>query len=66
MFNVMPSTAKVMLIMFLDSQGVLLDHFQKHGENANSASYCEVLLEALECNSQKISRPTGKRGTSSS
>jgi hypothetical protein len=33
-----------MLTMFRDSQGVLLAHFQKHGENMSSASYCEVLL----------------------
>jgi histone-lysine N-methyltransferase SETMAR len=36
---------KVTLNMFWDSQGVLLAHFQKHGENVNSASYCEVLLK---------------------
>jgi histone-lysine N-methyltransferase SETMAR len=44
-FNVMPSAGKVMVIVFWDSQGVLLAHFQKHGENVNSATYCEVLLE---------------------
>jgi hypothetical protein len=31
--------------MFWDSQGVLLAHFQKHGENVNSALHCEVLLK---------------------
>jgi hypothetical protein len=31
--------------MFWDSQGVLLTHFQKHGKNMNSASYCEVLVK---------------------
>jgi hypothetical protein len=31
--------------MFWDSQGVLLAHFQKCGENVNSASYHEVLLK---------------------
>jgi histone-lysine N-methyltransferase SETMAR len=31
--------------MFWDSQGVLLSHFQKHGENVDSASYCEVLFK---------------------
>jgi hypothetical protein len=40
----MPSARKVMLTMFWDSQGVLLAHFQKCGENVYSASYCEVLL----------------------
>jgi histone-lysine N-methyltransferase SETMAR len=34
-----------MLAMFWDSQGVLLAHFQKCGENVNFASYCEVLLK---------------------
>jgi hypothetical protein len=36
---------KVMLTMFWDSQGVLSAHFQKLGENVNSASYCGVLLK---------------------
>jgi hypothetical protein len=40
-----PSAEKIMLTMFWDSQGVLLAHFQKCGENVNSASYCEVLLK---------------------
>jgi hypothetical protein len=31
--------------MFWDFQRELLAHFQEHGENVNSASYCEVLLE---------------------
>jgi radical SAM superfamily enzyme with C-terminal helix-hairpin-helix motif len=44
----MPPAGKVMLTVFWDSQGVLLAHFQKHGENVNSASYCEVLLKFWE------------------
>jgi histone-lysine N-methyltransferase SETMAR len=40
-----PSAGKVMLTVFWDSQGVLLAHFLKSGENVNSASYCEVLLK---------------------
>jgi histone-lysine N-methyltransferase SETMAR len=47
-FNVMPSAGKVMLTVFWDYQGVLLAHFQKHGENVNSASYFEVLLKLWE------------------
>jgi hypothetical protein len=41
-----PSAEKVMFIVFWGSQGVLLAHFQKRGENVNSVSYCdcEVLL----------------------
>jgi hypothetical protein len=44
-FKVTPSAGKVMLIVFWDSQGVLLAHFQKYGENVHFASFCEVLLE---------------------
>jgi hypothetical protein len=40
-----PSVGKVMLIVFWDSQGVLVAHFQKLGENVNSALYCEFLLK---------------------
>jgi hypothetical protein len=39
----MPSARKV--TTFHNSQGVLLAHFQKCGENVNFASYCEVLLK---------------------
>jgi hypothetical protein len=53
-----------MLTMFWDSQGVLLAHFQKQSENVNSASYSSV--EALGYNLQKMSSPTGKKGTASS
>jgi hypothetical protein len=34
-----------MLALFWDSQGVLLAHFPKCGENVNSVSYCEVLFK---------------------
>jgi histone-lysine N-methyltransferase SETMAR len=47
-----------MLTMFWDSQGVLLPHFQKSGENMNSTLYCEVLLKLWEAICQKTSRPT--------
>jgi hypothetical protein len=40
-----PSTAKFMFTVFWDSHGVLLDHFQKRGDNVNFALYCEVLLK---------------------
>jgi histone-lysine N-methyltransferase SETMAR len=42
-FKFTPSAGKVVLTLFWDSQGVLLAHFQKRGENVNSASYCEAL-----------------------
>jgi histone-lysine N-methyltransferase SETMAR len=52
-FKVTPSAGKVMLTMFWDSQGVLLAHFQKRGENVNSASYCEVLLKLRDATRRK-------------
>jgi hypothetical protein len=42
-FKVMPSAGRVMLTVFWDSLGAVSAHFQKYGENVNSASYCEVL-----------------------
>jgi hypothetical protein len=47
LFEVMSraSAEKSMLTVFWESQGVLLSHFQKRGENVKSASYCEVLLK---------------------
>jgi hypothetical protein len=65
-YTYMPSAGKILLIVFGDSQWVLLAHFQKCGKNVNSASHCEVLFEALGCSSQKTSMPTGKRGAASS
>jgi hypothetical protein len=59
------SAGKVIITMCWESQGILLAYFQKRGENVNSASYCKVLLK-LQDNSQKTSRPGGKRGTASS
>jgi hypothetical protein len=44
-FKVSPSAGRVMLTVFWDSQGVVLAHFQKRGEDVNSALYCEVLLK---------------------
>jgi hypothetical protein len=50
-----PSAGKVMLTVFQDNQGVLLAHFQKRGENLNSASYCEVLLKLRDSVHRKLS-----------
>jgi histone-lysine N-methyltransferase SETMAR len=57
----MPSAGKVMLTVFLDSQGVLLVHFQKRGENVNSASYCEVLLKLWDAISRECPGQLSKR-----
>jgi hypothetical protein len=40
-----PSTGKIMLNVFWDSQGVLFAHFQKRGENATSAWCRQDLLK---------------------
>jgi hypothetical protein len=50
-----------MLIMFCDSQGVLLAHFQKHGEKVNSALYCEVLLKLQDATSTKCPGQLARR-----
>jgi histone-lysine N-methyltransferase SETMAR len=42
-----------MLTVFWDSQGVLLVHFLKRGENVNSASYCEFLLKLRDVSRRK-------------
>jgi hypothetical protein len=50
----MPLAEKVMLTMFRDSHGVLIAHFQKCGENVNSASYCEVFLRLWDAILRKL------------
>jgi hypothetical protein len=63
-FKVTPSARKVMLTVFWDSLGVLLAHYQKC-----KCEFWTILwtsVEASGCNSQKTSRPTGKRVTASS
>jgi hypothetical protein len=53
-FKVMPSAGKVMLTVFWDSQGELLAHLQKSGENVNFASYYEVLLKHRDAIHRKL------------
>jgi hypothetical protein len=43
-----------MLTVFWDSQGVPLAHFQKRGENVNSASYCEAVLKFRDAIRRKL------------
>jgi hypothetical protein len=58
--KVMPSAGKVMLTVFWDSHGVLSAHFQKYGQNANSVSYCEVLLKLWDAISRKHPSQLGR------
>jgi hypothetical protein len=52
-FKVTPSAGKAIHIVFWDSQGVLLAHFQKRGKNVSFASYCKVLLKLRDAISRK-------------
>jgi histone-lysine N-methyltransferase SETMAR len=54
-FKVTPSTVKVMLTVFWDTQGLLLVYFQKRSENVNSTSYREVLLKLWDVIRRKCS-----------
>jgi hypothetical protein len=59
----MPSAGKVMLPMFWDSQGVLLAHFQKHGENMNYTLYCEILCKLQDEICRRRPGQVARRGT---
>jgi histone-lysine N-methyltransferase SETMAR len=50
-----------MLTVFWDSQGLLLGHFQKRGENVKSASYCEVLLKIRDSICNKLPGELARR-----
>jgi hypothetical protein len=58
----MTAIGKVMPIVFWDSQGVLLAHFQTRGENVYSASYCEVLLKLRDVIRKKIVQVNWQEG----
>jgi hypothetical protein len=45
---------KVMLTVFWNSQGVMITHFQKRGQNMISASLREVLLKLREATDRKL------------
>jgi len=47
-FKSQPSARKVMLTVFLDSQGVLLEHDLERGTTVNSVVYCEMLSTGLK------------------
>ena len=43
-----PSGGKVMFILFWDSQGPILEHYQEGGTTVNSVHYCEMLRDQLK------------------
>jgi len=47
-FKNQPSAGKLMLTVFWDSQGPLVEHYQERGSTINSAHYSEMLIDKLK------------------
>ena len=47
-FKIQPSAGKLMLTVFWDSQGSVLEHYQERGTTINSAQYSEVFSDRLK------------------
>ena len=47
-FKSQPSAGKLMLTVFWDSQGPILEHYHEIGSTINSAHYSEVLIDRLK------------------
>ena len=47
-FKTEPSARKLMLTVFWDSQGPVLEHYQERGTTINSARYSEMLTDRLK------------------
>ena len=47
-FRSQPSAGKLMLTVFWDSQGPILEHYQERGSTINSARYGEMLIDRLK------------------
>lgn len=47
-FKSQPSAGKLMLTVFWDSQGPVLEHYQERGSTINSARYSEMLIDRLK------------------
>ena len=47
-FNSQPSAGKVLLTIFWDSQGVILEHYLERGTTVNSVQYSEMLSTELK------------------
>ena len=47
-FKTQPSAGKLMLTLFWDSQGQVLEHYQERGTTINSAQYSEMLTDRLK------------------
>ena len=47
-FKIQPSAGKLVLTVFWDSQGPVLEHYQERGTTINSARYSEMLTDRLK------------------
>lgn len=47
-FKSQPSPGKLMLTVFWDSQGPIMEHYQERGSTINSAPYSEMLIDKLK------------------
>ena len=47
-FKTQPSAGKLMLTVFWDSQGPVMEHYQERGKTINSARYSEMLTDRLK------------------
>ena len=47
-FRARPSAAKVMLTLFWESNGLILEHYMSKGTTVTSSSYCDLLVNHLK------------------
>jgi hypothetical protein len=47
-FRTQPLAGKVMLTLFLDAQGLILEHYQESGTRVNSVHFSEMLWDQLK------------------
>jgi len=47
-FKSQPSAGKLMLTVFWDSQGPILEHYQERGSTINCVRYSEMLIDKLK------------------
>jgi hypothetical protein len=47
-FRALPSAAQVMLTLFWDSKGLILEHYMSKGTTVTSSSYCDLLVNHLK------------------
>jgi hypothetical protein len=60
-FRSVPSAGKVMLMVFWDFNGPILQNYQDYGQMVSNAQYCTMLEEELKhAISKKMQRNTGK------